>query len=373
MHMADALISPAVGGTMWAASAALTAYSAKRVRESLDDRKVPLMGVLGAFIFAAQMINFTIPGTGSSGHLGGGMVLAILLGPEAAFLTLASVLTVQALFFADGGLLALGCNIFNLGFFPCFVAYPLVYRRIAGACPGPRRILLGSMAASILALQMGAFGVVLETTFSGISELPFAAFTILMLPIHLAIGIVEGLATAAVVTYVWKARPELVESLSRPTPGTTDQPSAADGRPGTASTEQAVRSGALGPVPMKGVLAALLALAALTGGALSWFASAHPDGLEWSMSRTSGKEELNEPETGPHALLGRLQEKTAVLPDYGFRASDEAETREEPPPADEPWPAVSAGTSVSGLVGALVTMLLVGLIGLSLRRYHRRA
>ncbi len=76
---------------------------------------IPLMGVLGAFIFAAQMINFTIPGTGSSGHLGGGMILAILLGPHAAFLVMASVLTVQALFFADGGLLALGCNIWNLG------------------------------------------------------------------------------------------------------------------------------------------------------------------------------------------------------------------------------------------------------------------
>ena len=100
---------------------------------------VPLMGVLGAFIFAAQMLNFTIPATGSSGHLGGGMILAILLGPYAAFLVMASVLTVQALFFADGGLLALGCNIFNLGFFPCFIAYPFIYKKIVGAPadPGP--------------------------------------------------------------------------------------------------------------------------------------------------------------------------------------------------------------------------------------------
>jgi len=117
MHMADALISPAVGGTVWAATAGLTVYSARKLKQEMDDRKLPLMGVLGAFVFAAQMINFTIPATGSSGHLGGGMILAILLGPYAAFLTMASVLTVQALFFADGGLLALGCNIFNLGFF----------------------------------------------------------------------------------------------------------------------------------------------------------------------------------------------------------------------------------------------------------------
>src|SRR4030042_511376 len=108
MHMADALISPAVGTTMCVVSAGLIAYSCKKVKDTADDRKVPLMGVLGAFIFAAQMINFSIPATGSSGHLGGGMILSILLGPYAAFLVMASVLVVQALFFGDGGLLALG-------------------------------------------------------------------------------------------------------------------------------------------------------------------------------------------------------------------------------------------------------------------------
>ena len=91
---------------MWVASAGLIGYCSKKVRTVLDDRRVPLMGVLGAFIFAAQMINFAIPGTGSSGHLGGGIMLAILLGPHAAFLVIASVLVVQALCFADGGLLA---------------------------------------------------------------------------------------------------------------------------------------------------------------------------------------------------------------------------------------------------------------------------
>lgn len=352
MHMADALISPAVGGTMWGATAALAAYSGKKLRQAQDDRKVPLMGVLGAFIFAAQMINFTIPATGSSGHLGGGMILAILLGPHAAFLTMASILTVQALFFADGGLLALGCNIFNLGFFPCFVAYPLIYRKIAGENPTPGRILAGAMAASILALQLGAFGVVLETTFSGISELPFGTFVLLMQPIHLAIGIVEGLVTAAVVTFVWKARPEVLEA-------------AAIGK--TRSTS-----------PLKGVLAGLLVVTAFTGGALSWFASAHPDGLEWSMFRTSGKEELDVPEKGPHAWLGRFQEKTAILPDYNFPPAEEAEepagTEHETEAAGaESWPSISAGTTVSGLVGAILTLALAGLIGLGLRRYHSRS
>lgn len=135
MHMADGFISPTVGCTMWAASAAITTLCARKVRQEKEMRLVPLMGVLGAFIFACQMLNFTIPGTGSSGHLGGGLILAVLLGPYAGFLVMAAILTVQALFFADGGLLALGCNIFNMGFFSCLVAYPFIYRPLAGTKP----------------------------------------------------------------------------------------------------------------------------------------------------------------------------------------------------------------------------------------------
>ena len=351
MHMADALISPVVGGTMWVATAGLTVYSARKLRDQMDDSRVPLMGVLGAFVFAAQMINFTIPATGSSGHLGGGMLLTLLLGPHAAFLTMASILTVQALFFADGGLLALGCNIFNLGFFPCFVAYPLIYKRLAGGQPTPHRILLGSMVASVVGLQLGAFGVVLETLFSGVSELPFLSFVLLMQPIHLAIGIVEGFVTAAVATFVWKARPEVLELIA------TSKP--------------------LGQVSLRNVLAALLVLTALTGGVLSWFASANPDGLEWSMFHTSGKEELDSPEKGLHPLLAELQKKTAVLPDYNFKGPEHEKAAKEGSPEagkkedkEEAWPAVSGGTSMSGLVGGLMTMFLAGLIGFGLKKYR---
>ncbi|MDP3285504.1 MAG: energy-coupling factor ABC transporter permease, partial [Desulfobacterales bacterium] len=285
MHMADALISPAVGGTMWAASAGLIAYCSKKVRGDVDDIKIPLMGVVGAFIFAAQMINFTIPGTGSSGHLGGAMILSVLLGPYAAFLTMASVLTVQALFFADGGLLALGCNIFNLGFFPCFIAYPFIYKQIVGEKPTQNRIMLGAMTASILGLQMGAFGVVLETLFSGISELPFGTFVLMMQPIHLAIGIVEGLVTAAVVSFIWKSRPELIQKTASPAPS--------------------------GSFSLKYVLTALLAAAVITGGILSWFASSRPDGLEWAVFHTTGSEELETPGHDIYSLLTKIQEKTA--------------------------------------------------------------
>jgi cobalt/nickel transport system permease protein len=324
---------------MWAASAALTLYSARKVRQEIDDRRVPLMGVLGAFVFSAQMINFTIPATGSSGHLGGGMILSILLGPHAAFLVMASILTVQALVFADGGLLALGCNIFNLGFFPCVVAYPLLYRRIAGERPTEGRIFAGAMASAVLALQLGAFGVVLQTLFSGLTELPFGTFLLLMQPIHLAIGIVEGLATALVVIFVWKARPETV-AMAGPS-----------------------RAEAAGP--FRRVPAGLLLLALITGGALSWFASTYPDGLEWAVSRTSGKEELEAPERGVHWSLAQLQAMTAFLPDYGFRR----ETAESSPA--ERWPAVSAGTSVAGIVGSGITLAVAGLIGFGLKRQRR--
>ena len=216
MHMADALISPAVGGTMWAASGGLIAWCARRVKEVCGDSLVPMMGVMGAFIFASQMINFSIPGTGSSGHLGGGLILTILLGPHAAFIVIASVLTVQALFFADGGLLALGCNIFNLGFFPAFIAYPLLYRPIAGEARTGGRAWAAAVVAAVAGLQLGAFGVVVETECSAISDLPFGTFLMLMQPIHLAIGLVEGFATAAVVEFVARARPEAIATIAAP-------------------------------------------------------------------------------------------------------------------------------------------------------------
>jgi len=335
--MADALISPLVGATMWATTAGLIGYSAKKLKDEADDRKIPLMGVLGAFIFAAQMINFTIPATGSSGHLGGGMILAILLGPYAAFLVMASVLTVQAFFFADGGLLALGCNIFNLGFFPCFLAYPFIYKKIAGENPTQAKIATGGIIAAIVGLQLGAFAVVLETVFSGISELPFQTFVLLMQPIHMGIGIVEGLISAAVVSFVWKARPEILNSAQ-----------------GVASIVK---------VDMKKLLLGVLIVTLITGGALSWFASSNPDGLEWSMFRTSGKEELETSEK-VHASLANVQGKTAFLPDYGFKKSEPKPEASESPT----WPAVDPGTSVSGLIGGFLTLVLAVLIGIVLKR-----
>lgn len=342
MHMTDALISPAVGGTLWAAAAGTAAYSVKKIQNDLDDKKIPLMGVMGAFVFAAQMINFSIPGTGSSGHIGGGILLAALLGPYAGFLTMASILVIQALIFADGGLLALGGNIINLGLFTCFLAYPLIYKGLTRKGYSQARIFLASVLSVVAGLQLGAFSVVLETFFSGKTELPFGTFLLLMQLMHLAIGIVEGLITATVVTFVWKSRPEILEN-------------AWDGKP-------------LGGISIKKVLAGLLIVAAFTGAVLSWFASSYPDGLEWSLFKTVGEEELVTPE-GVHLTLAELQEKTAILPDYGFKHAPDAqeETGEE-----AVWPTVDGGTSVSGLVGGAMTLVLAVLIGFIISLCKRR-
>ncbi|MBT1076676.1 energy-coupling factor ABC transporter permease [Geobacter grbiciae] len=342
MHMADALISPAVGAALWTVTAGTIAGCARKVRQDLDERKVPLMGVLGAFVFAAQMITFTIPGTGSSGHLGGGLLLAVLLGPHAAFLTIASVLVVQALFFADGGLLALGCNIVNLGIFPAFIAYPLVYRVIAPSGSGQGRITTASVAAAVLGLQFGAFSVVLETVASGISALPFSSFVLLMQPIHLAIGIVEGLVTAAVVGFVAKAHPEIIGATRRTV------------------------TGGLG---FRQVVVSLLAVAALTGGVVSLYASKNPDGLEWAIAGVTGKGELAAPSDGVHGTLAALQKKIAFLPEYSFAKPAAYGAREPAAQCGAPSEGEERlGTSVAGIVGGGLTLAVAFLVGFLLRR-----
>jgi len=327
MHMSDALISPAVGGTGYFASAAVIGYSIYKIKQQSDNIKVPLMGVLGAFVFAAQMINFSIPGTGSSGHICGSLLLAVLLGPYAAAVVITSVLLTQALFFADGGLVALGCNIINMGLIPCFIAYPLVYKTIAGVNSDKRRIWFACIAASVIGLQLGAGAVVMETTFSNISELPFSSFVMLMLPIHLPIGLIEGMITASVLVMLKQTRPDIL-------------------------SETVLSDNKTFP-PLKKVYISFVILALITGGIVSWFASSHPDGLEWAIDKTTGKEEL-ETENSVMVKAAEFQEKTAFLPDYAFSDAD-SRTSE------------LAGTSVSGIIGALITLLISVAVGIFVR------
>jgi len=325
VHMADALISPAVGGVFWAASAYLTAKSSAALKKDEESGKTALMGVLAAFVFASQMINFSIPGTGSSGHIGGGLLLAVLLGPERAFLSMVSILAVQAVLFADGGLLALGCNIFNMGFFPCFIAYPLIYKKITERVEGTKGIFWGAVTASVVGLLMGAFFVVVETTLSGITSLPVGVFMLLMLPIHFAIGAVEGFATAIVLIYVYSKMPEVL-TVTR------------------------------SDVRQKGVKRAVVTfalLALVTGGLFAWYASSSPDGLEWSVEGVTGRSELEAPRSSIHSFFSSFQERVAPLPDYAFKNEVSSE---------------KIGTTVSGLVGGSFTLMLAFGLGLIFRK-----
>lgn len=333
MHMADALLAPAVAATMYAASAVTVGASVRTLKKEETTEKLPTMAVTSALVFAGQMINYTIPGTGSSGHLCGGMLLSALLGPQAGFLSMTVILAIQALFFADGGLLALGANCWNMAFYGCFVGYYLLWRpiitgRLFGKLGMRTRIILSSVLGCMITLQLGAFSVVLETSASGITELPFGAFVGVMQPIHLAIGLVEGLITSAVLVFVYEARPELLMDVS------TD---AGQGR-----------------CSLKTTLVTLAVVVAVVGGGLSLFASSNPDGLEWSMfgnaeagySENMGlDEESYGVSSGAAEVAGSIQEKTAFLPDYGFAGSDSV-----------------VGTSVSGLLGSAIVAAVAAVI-----------
>jgi len=308
MHMADALLSPAVGLTMWAVSTGSLSYSVIKTRRAeLADKKLPMMAVAGAFVFAAQMINFSIPGTGSSGHLGGGVLLAAMLGGYPALLTISVILTIQSLLFADGGLLALGSNIFNMGVIPCLLIYPLVFKPLTRKGLSAGRISLAAIFSAVLGLQLGALAVVLQTTLSGISQLPFSAFILLMQPIHLAIGIVEGIVTAAVLSFVNQQRPEILQSSS-------DRSALAQG------------------FSLKRVFIILVVLTLVVAGGLSLVASTDPDGLEWSVARVAGTADL------------LADDRQSLLP----------------------------GTTAAGLAGVGLTFLLAGLTGLVISRVKKR-
>ncbi len=305
MHMSDALVSPAVFAATGAVSTALIAVAVRKVgRRAEDDadadarrerHTVPMMGVMGAFIFAAQMINFSIPGTGSSGHIVGGILLAALLGPWAAFVTLCSVLVLQCLVFADGGFLALGCNIFNMAALSCLVAYPLVFRPLMRRGASTARIFTASILASVAALEMGAAAVTAETELSGITALPAGRFLLFMMPIHLVIGLCEGAATAAVLCVVRRYRPELMTD----TAADIAQP----------KSRSLVRT------------AVAVALAALFLGGISRIASSDPDGLEWSVERTAGTPEPEGADGRLHRAAAAVVERTAVMPDYNASAA----------------------------------------------------
>lgn len=267
MHLGNGIICPVTGIPMLAIAGVSAIWALKKARKDFKRENIPQAAALTAFVFALQMINFTIPSTGSSGHIIGAVLLAALLGPYAAFLAICAILTVQAVFFADGGLMALGCNIFNMGFLACFVVYPLVYKPLVNN----KKYALGAFVSSVAALQLGSIAVVAEAYLSGSITSNLASFAALMQGIHLAIGAAEGLFTAAVVYAVMNTK---------------------------------IR---------QSILTSVFAISSLVIGAfLAQYASQKPDGLEWSLLKMSDSMVM-QTQGVLYSVSEAIQAKTAVL------------------------------------------------------------
>jgi cobalt/nickel transport system permease protein len=247
MHVPDGFLSVLVSLVLWAVSIIVVGYALVRVNKDLGERQVPMMGVLAACIFAGQMLNFSVTG-GTSGHLLGAALATILLGPWAGILVLTCVVGVQALIFQDGGLLALGANIFNMGVIGVTVSYT-AYRtvqKIAG-----RRtwgIVAGGFAAAWLSIVISSLAAALELALSGTSPANIAVPA--MGGIHMLIGIGEGLITVGALSFLYAARRDLL------------------------------KAGAAAP-PRGGLAWVFGLLIALTLAIASPIASTNPDGLEW--------------------------------------------------------------------------------------------
>lgn len=268
MHIPNGFLSVPVSIVLWVVSAAVIAYALRRVNAELGERQVPLMGVLAAVIFAGQMLNFSVTG-GTSGHLMGAALAAIVLGPWAAIVVMTCVVGVQALLFQDGGLLALGGNIFNMGIIGVMVAWP-VYRFVQNLAKGqPWGMFVGGGVAAWLSIVLASLAVALQLWISGTSPADVALPA--MGGIHMLIGLGEALITVGALAFIYAARRDLL----------TDSPAPANPA-----------------IIWLGGLGIALALAAL-----SPLASANPDGLEWVA------EELG--------FLGQAQgAELAIIPDY---------------------------------------------------------
>ncbi|MGD1995010.1 MAG: energy-coupling factor ABC transporter permease [Anaerolineae bacterium] len=207
MHIPDGFVSTGTAAVTWLASAGGVGYAVRRVNQALDERHVPLMGVSAAFIFAAQMMNFAVAG-GTSGHLLGGALAAILLGPWAGMLVLTSVLAVQALLFQDGGLLALGANVLNMAVIGVLVGWGVytALRRLLADRPWAK--MASGFAAAWLSVFVASLVAAAELAISGTS--PWAVVLPAMGLVHVLIGIGEGLITVGVLAFLQAARPDLL-------------------------------------------------------------------------------------------------------------------------------------------------------------------
>lgn len=243
LHIPDGFLSLGISLVFWVLTAAAVVIAARRVQTDLAERQIPLMGIMAAFIFAAQMLNFPVAG-GTSGHLLGGALAAIVLGPWAGILVMTAVIGVQGLLFQDGGLLVMGANIFNMGILTAFVGFGL-YRGVVERSRGVKLATAG--VAAWVSVMAAALLTAMQLWLSGTSAITVVVPA--MLGVHALIGIGEALVTVAALGFIMRTRPDLLAG------------------------ESTKEKGGLGWVIGGAVVVLLLVL-------LAPFASASPDGLE---------------------------------------------------------------------------------------------
>jgi len=325
MHMANELLSiPVATGTLAIAAAGL-GFICRKVRHILAADKLALMGILGAFVFAGQMVNFQLPAMpGTSGHMVGAVLLSIVLGPHLAAIVMSSVVIVQCLIFQDGGLLALGCNIINMALVPTYLGY-FLYRTVTVGPSSSARVYIGAMLACVVSIEAGAILVPVQAALAGVLAVPFSTFLITMIGVHFLVGFVEGLVTVAVLGYLQQVRPDIV----------------VDSLPGRARLSR------------KAVLATLVVFTVVIAAGLSLLASDLPDGLEWSYADRPdqpGFESAVSNDDSRVAAVDDFQSKYAPMPDYSARASKLGELPHGKADVAAGW------TSFAGVVGSAITM-----------------
>lgn len=322
--MGNELLTPGTGIALIAVAGAGLGYAAKKAKDELDGEKVPLMGVMGAFIFAGQMINFPVL-VGTSGHLGGGMLLAILLGPHIAVLTMASILIVQCFLFQDGGLLALGANIINLGFVPAYFG-TAIYRGIQSVSRSATWNFAAVFFSAFCSVVAGAVLLPVQVAIAGVYQVPLFTFILIMGGVHSLIGVIEGLITVAVVGFVYKVRPEIAE-----------------------------RSEEYKGLSIKGITVLLFVIAMIISGYLSYYASSSPDGLEWAIEKMSPE---NSDVESSQPIIEKKSQPLPLFPDY--EVPDQAFQTEHP----------HLSRGFAGAVGSIVMIIMLFVAGKILRRYR---
>jgi len=207
MHIPDGFLSVAVWASLWVVAILILVVAVWRTNKKLGDRHIPLLGVLAAFIFAAQMLNVPVAG-GTSGHMLGGVLIAVFVGPLAGSIVMGSIFGVQAVFFQDGGITTMGANIINMGLIGTILGY-FIYQSVKKAVKGDRGMIIGAGVAAWIAVVLASAACAFELAASGTSPLGIALPA--MVGIHAIIGIVEAALTIAVISSVLKTRADLLK------------------------------------------------------------------------------------------------------------------------------------------------------------------